>query len=268
MRSTRAGARSIRRRSRSATARAGPSSSCCCSRSARRCCGPGCGATHAPLWGFLGCVAALTNELHGAIALADRDLADPLRLVGPRRGRGAGTLPAQPRNGLTSASFSTREGRSTCCRSPAPRCSRSVLAGDTARGVHVRGWRREVGGGGRAGVTSRLASPELPRSSRRRHPERRHRRHRRRRRARSAGSTPGNPRCSGNAPADQSTAVSKDSPQYGHCTVTNGVSPDDDSASARSRVRGRRVRRSPRHPEKSSGFVNATLVSFGSRGCR
>jgi len=65
---------------------------------------------HAPLWGFLGCVAALAMELHGAITLAAETWLILCGLVALAAGVALERYLRQPRNGLTSASLPTREG--------------------------------------------------------------------------------------------------------------------------------------------------------------
>jgi hypothetical protein len=65
---------------------------------------------HAPLWGFLGCVAGLAVELHGAVALATETWLILCGLVALAAGVALERYLRTPRNGLTSAPLTTREG--------------------------------------------------------------------------------------------------------------------------------------------------------------
>jgi hypothetical protein len=65
---------------------------------------------HAPLWGFLGCVAAFAVELHGALALATETWLILCGLVALAAGVALERYLRTPRNGLTSAPLTTREG--------------------------------------------------------------------------------------------------------------------------------------------------------------
>jgi hypothetical protein len=65
---------------------------------------------HAPLWGFLGCVAGLTVELHGAVVLATETWLILCGLVALAAGVALDRYLRAPRNGFTSAPLTTREG--------------------------------------------------------------------------------------------------------------------------------------------------------------
>jgi hypothetical protein len=65
---------------------------------------------HAPLWGFLGCVAGLAMELHGALPLATETWLIVCGLVALAAGVALERYLRTPRNGLTSAPLTTREG--------------------------------------------------------------------------------------------------------------------------------------------------------------
>jgi len=65
---------------------------------------------HAPLWGFLGCIAGLAAELHGALALATETWLILCGLVALAAGIALERYLRQPRNGMTSAALTTREG--------------------------------------------------------------------------------------------------------------------------------------------------------------
>ena len=64
----------------------------------------------APLWGFLGCVAGLAVELHGALPLANETWLILCGLVALVAGVALERYLREPRNGLTSAPLTTREG--------------------------------------------------------------------------------------------------------------------------------------------------------------
>jgi len=65
---------------------------------------------HAPLWGFLGCVASLAVELRNSIPLAPETWLTLCGLVALIVGVAADRYLRQARNGLTSASLTQREG--------------------------------------------------------------------------------------------------------------------------------------------------------------
>jgi hypothetical protein len=65
---------------------------------------------HAPLWGFLGCVAGLATELHAAIPLTREAWLIACGLVALIAGAWLDRRLRQPRNGLTSASLTRGEG--------------------------------------------------------------------------------------------------------------------------------------------------------------
>jgi hypothetical protein len=65
---------------------------------------------HAPLWGFLGCVAGLAVELHDAVVLATETWLILCGLVALAAGVALERYLRTPRNGLTSAPLTTREG--------------------------------------------------------------------------------------------------------------------------------------------------------------
>jgi hypothetical protein len=65
---------------------------------------------HAPLWGFLGCLACLATELRGAFTLATETWLILCGLVALIAGVVLDRYLRQPRNGFTSASLAQREG--------------------------------------------------------------------------------------------------------------------------------------------------------------
>jgi hypothetical protein len=65
---------------------------------------------HAPLWGFLGCLAGIAVELRGAFTLATETWLIICGLVALVAGALLDRYLRQPRNGLTSASLTQREG--------------------------------------------------------------------------------------------------------------------------------------------------------------
>jgi hypothetical protein len=65
---------------------------------------------HAPLWGFLGCVAGLAVELHGALAFAIETWLILCGLVALTAGVALERYLRTPRNGLTSVPLTRREG--------------------------------------------------------------------------------------------------------------------------------------------------------------
>ena len=65
---------------------------------------------HAPLWGFLGCLVGLAVELHGALAIATEAWLILCGLVALAAGVALERYLRQPRNGVTSAALTTREG--------------------------------------------------------------------------------------------------------------------------------------------------------------
>ena len=65
---------------------------------------------HAPLWGFLGCAAALAIELRGAFGLATETWLILCGLVALIASATLDRYLREPRDGLTSASLSQREG--------------------------------------------------------------------------------------------------------------------------------------------------------------
>jgi len=65
---------------------------------------------HAPLWGFLGCLAGLAVELRGVLAPATETWLILCGLVALAAGVALERYLRQPRNGLTSASLTQREG--------------------------------------------------------------------------------------------------------------------------------------------------------------
>lgn len=65
---------------------------------------------HAPLWGFLGCVAGIALELRGAFALAPETWLIACGLAALVAGVMLERYLRQPRNGITSASLTQREG--------------------------------------------------------------------------------------------------------------------------------------------------------------
>jgi uncharacterized membrane protein YgcG len=65
---------------------------------------------HAPLWGFIGCVACLAVELRASIPLAPETWLILCGLVALIAGVTLDRYLREPRNGLTSASLTRREG--------------------------------------------------------------------------------------------------------------------------------------------------------------
>jgi hypothetical protein len=65
---------------------------------------------HAPLWGFMGCIVGLAVELRASIALAPETWLIVCGLVALIVGVALDRYLRQPRNGLTSASLTRREG--------------------------------------------------------------------------------------------------------------------------------------------------------------
>lgn len=65
---------------------------------------------HAPLWGFLGCIAALAVELRSAIPMAPEAWLIVCGLVALAAGAALDRYLRQPRRGFTSASLTDREG--------------------------------------------------------------------------------------------------------------------------------------------------------------
>ncbi len=65
---------------------------------------------HAPLWGFLGCLAALAVELRAAVPIAMETWLIACGLVALVAGLALDRYLREPRNGLTSASLAKREG--------------------------------------------------------------------------------------------------------------------------------------------------------------
>jgi hypothetical protein len=65
---------------------------------------------HAPLWGFMGCIVGLAVELRASIAIAPESWLILCGLVALIAGMALDRYLRQPRNGLTSASLTRREG--------------------------------------------------------------------------------------------------------------------------------------------------------------
>jgi hypothetical protein len=107
---------------------------------------------HAPLWGFLGCVAALAVELRAAIPVAPETWLIICGLIALFAGVALDRWLRTPRNGLTSASLTHRDGALDLLQT----AGAALLAGRTAPEPRpaepgFEGGGGKFGGGGASG---------------------------------------------------------------------------------------------------------------------
>jgi uncharacterized membrane protein YgcG len=107
---------------------------------------------HAPLIGFMGCIACLAIELHGATALATETWLIVCGLVALVAGVVLDRYLREPRNGITSAALSSREGPLDLLQTAGAAVLAQRTAGDAPDSKNsVAGGGGRFGGGGASG---------------------------------------------------------------------------------------------------------------------